>query len=267
MGVDESVMWGDYYFVEALDRLARADAGPHPAPSRSQIAVRLIAVDVDAALAGSTHALSGASVDAVAAVRRSGVEIVLVSALGARMLRGILRQLRLFEPAQFIAAQGALTGALAHDGVLRVVHESAMPLAAAHELVAIADAVGLTTSWFRGFDWFVPRVDETIAAQADDAERQSGRAPPRHPHPAAGTTHDHRDTGKGASPPGDRRAPAARAHRACVRILLPRHHRIRRQHERRPRPDARERVGIDADEVETVAGQDIAGSLINLLCT
>jgi hypothetical protein len=23
MGVDESVMWGDYYFVEALDRLSR----------------------------------------------------------------------------------------------------------------------------------------------------------------------------------------------------------------------------------------------------
>ena len=122
--------------------------------------MRLIAVNVDAALAASTHALSGASVDAVAAVRRSGTEIVLVSALGARMLRGILRQLRLFEPAQFIAAQGALTGALAPDGVLRVVHESAMPLAAAHELVATADAVGLTTSWFRGFDWFVPRVDE-----------------------------------------------------------------------------------------------------------
>ena len=26
MGVDESVMWGDYYFVEALDKLARVDA-------------------------------------------------------------------------------------------------------------------------------------------------------------------------------------------------------------------------------------------------
>lgn len=128
--------------------------------------MKLIAVDVDAVLAASTHALSGAGVDAVAAVRRSGAEVVVVSSLGARMLRGILRQLLLFEPAQFIAAHGALTGALAPDGVLRVVHERSVPLAAAHEFVAAADAVGLTTSWFRGFDWFVPRVDVTIAAQA-----------------------------------------------------------------------------------------------------
>jgi unsaturated chondroitin disaccharide hydrolase len=32
MGVDESVMWGDYYFVEALDRLARADAAAQVDP-------------------------------------------------------------------------------------------------------------------------------------------------------------------------------------------------------------------------------------------
>jgi hydroxymethylpyrimidine pyrophosphatase-like HAD family hydrolase len=228
--------------------------------------VRLIAVDVDAALAGSTHALSGASVDAVAAVRRSGVEVVLVSALGARMLRGILRQLRLFEPAQFIAAQGALTGALAPDGVLRVVHESAMPLAAAHELVASADAVGLTTSWFRGFDWFVPRVDETIAAQATTLSASPvvrqlttlTRPPEKLMIIATPEKAHHLQAIAGRLPHG---LTAQASGSSCLAItasgvslsgVLDR---------------MRASRGIAADEVATVAGQDIAGSLINLLCT
>jgi hydroxymethylpyrimidine pyrophosphatase-like HAD family hydrolase len=228
--------------------------------------VRLIAVNVDAALAASTHALSGASVDAVAAVRRSGTEIVLVSALGARMLRGILRQLRLFEPAQFIAAQGALTGALAPDGVLRVVHESAMPLAAAHELVATADAVGLTTSWFRGFDWFVPRVDETVAAQATTLSASPvvrhlatlTRPPEELMIIATPEKAHHLQAIAGRLPHGltahasGSSCLAITASGVCVSGAVD-----------RMRTDR----GFDADEVATVAGQDIAGSLINLLCT
>jgi hydroxymethylpyrimidine pyrophosphatase-like HAD family hydrolase len=230
------------------------------------MAVRLIAVDVDAALAGSTHALKGAGVDAVAAVRRSGVEIVLVSALGARMLRGILRQLRLFEPTQFIAAQGALTGALAPDGVLRVVHESAMPLAAAHELVATADAVGLTTSWFRGFDWFVPRVDDTVAAQATTLNASpvvrhlaTLTRPPEQLMIIATPEKAHYlqaiaarlPRGLTAHPSGSS-CLAITASGVCLSGALER---------------MRTRLGLDADEVATVRGRDIAGALINLLCT
>jgi hydroxymethylpyrimidine pyrophosphatase-like HAD family hydrolase len=227
--------------------------------------VRLIAVDVDAALAGSTHALSGASVDAVAAVRGSGVEIVLVSALGARMLRGILRQLRLFEPAQFIDAQGALTGALAPDGVLRVVHESAMPLAAAHELVAIADAVGLTTSWFRGFDWFVPRVDDTIAAQARSLD----------------ATPVVRDLATVTRSPEDLMviAPPEKVHHlqaiaaglpSCLAVHAAGSSCLTVTASGVSTSGALERMrtarGLDAIEVATVGGRDIAGALINLLC-
>lgn len=228
--------------------------------------MRLVAVDIDAALAAPSHALNGAGVDAMAAVSRSGVEIVLVSSLGARMLRDMLRQLRLFEPAQFIAASGALTGTLAPDGVLRVVHESAIPLAVAHELVATAEAAGLSTSWFRGFDWFVPRVDETIAAQAG----------------AAGATPVVRDL-----------ATVTRAPEELMVIATPEKvHHLRAITEHLPhgltvhasgsscliftasgvsvsRAIDRMRAtrGLDTAEVATVGGHDIAGALITLLCT
>lgn len=228
--------------------------------------MKLVAVDVDALVAGAGHRLGGAGVDAVAAVRRSGVEVVLVSSLGARMLRGILRQLRLFEPAQFIAARGALIGALASDGVLRVVHESAIPLAAAHELVATADAAGLSISWFRGFDWFVPRVDETIAAQATSLD---------------------------ASPVVRDLAAITRPPEALMILATPEKvHRLRALTEHLPHSltvhpsgsscltitasgvsvsssleQMRKARGLAADEVGMVGGHDIGGALITLLCT
>jgi unsaturated chondroitin disaccharide hydrolase len=33
LGVNESVMWGDYFFVEALDRAARQAVGQPPSPA------------------------------------------------------------------------------------------------------------------------------------------------------------------------------------------------------------------------------------------
>ena len=114
MGVDESVMWGDYYFVEALDACRAA-------------LLKLVAIDVDGTLLTSAHEVTEATLDAVAAVRASGVEVVLASSRGARMMTGILDQLRLGEPAEFVAAQGALTASLTTDDGLRVIHEDAIP--------------------------------------------------------------------------------------------------------------------------------------------
>lgn len=228
--------------------------------------MRLVAVDVDAALATSTHALTGASVDAVAAVQRSGVEIVLVSSLGARMLRGILRQPGLYEPVPFIAAQGALTGTLAHDGVLRVLHESAIPLAAAHELVAAVDAVGLTTSWFRGFDWFVPRVDDTIATQATTLDaspvvRQLATLtrPPEQLRVIATPEKVHHLQAIAAHlPPGLVAHPAGSCCLSITASGVSMSGALDRMRAKR---------GLAADEVATVGGQDIAGALITLLGT
>ncbi|GAB3039980.1 hypothetical protein GCM10027052_20790 [Parafrigoribacterium mesophilum] len=227
--------------------------------------MKLVAVDVDAALAASTHSLNGASVDAVTAVRRSGVELVLVTSLGARMLRRILRQLEQFEPAQFVAARGALTGAFAPDGVLRVVQESAIGLAVAHELVATADAVGLSANWFRGFDWFVPRVDDTIAALARSLD----------------ATPVVRDLATVTRPPEELMimAPPEKVHHLqAIAARLPSCLAMHAAGSSCLTVTAsgvstsgtlewmRTRRGLDALDVATVGGPDIAGALINLLC-
>ena len=128
--------------------------------------MKLVAIDVDGTLLTSAHELTDATLGAVAAVRASGVEVVLASSRGARMMTGILRRLRLVEPAEFVAAQGALTASVATDGGLRVVHEDAIPVSVAHELVSLAEGAGFITNWFHGLDWFVPRVDESVRRES-----------------------------------------------------------------------------------------------------
>lgn len=128
--------------------------------------MRLVAIDVDGTLLTSKGEVSPATAAAIAATRAAGVEVVLASSRGGRVMKRLLRRLDLLEPAEFIAAQGALSGALAPDGVLRVTHESAIPLAIAHEMVALADDAGFSTNWFRGFDWFVPRMSAAIEAES-----------------------------------------------------------------------------------------------------
>jgi Cof subfamily protein (haloacid dehalogenase superfamily) len=128
--------------------------------------LKLVAIDVDGTLLTSAHEITDATIDAVAAVRASGAEVVLASSRGARMMTDILRQLRLCKPAEFVAAQGALTASVTSDGRLRVIHEDAIPLGVAHELVALAEGAGFITHWFRGLDWFVPRIDDSVRREA-----------------------------------------------------------------------------------------------------
>jgi Cof subfamily protein (haloacid dehalogenase superfamily) len=128
--------------------------------------VRLVAIDVDGTLLTSGGEVTSATRTAIAAAQAAGVEVVLASSRGARVLKRLLRRLELLDPAEFIAAQGALVGALASDGVLRVTHEAAIPLASAHELVALADEAGFSTNWFRGLDWFVPQMTPVIEAES-----------------------------------------------------------------------------------------------------
>ena len=82
------------------------------------------------------------------------------------MMTGILHELRLGEPAEFVAAQGALTASMTNDGELRVIHEDAIPLSVAYELVSLAEGAGFITNWFGGLDWFVPRVDDSVRRES-----------------------------------------------------------------------------------------------------
>jgi Cof subfamily protein (haloacid dehalogenase superfamily) len=128
--------------------------------------VRLVAVDLDGTLLNSSHKLSQATIEAVAHTRAAGVEVVLASSRGVGCMRAIVRQLQLFDPAEFISAQGALTGSLDEEGVLRVSDASRIPLATAHQVVALAECAGLSVGWYCGFDWFVPRMDELVEREA-----------------------------------------------------------------------------------------------------
>lgn len=128
--------------------------------------MKLVAIDLDGTLLDSSHRLSQATIGAIANTREAGVEVVLASSRGVGCMRTILRQLQLFNPAEFISAQGALTGSLDEDGGLHVFDASRIPLVAAHQVVALAECAGLSVGWYCGFDWFVPRLDELVEREA-----------------------------------------------------------------------------------------------------
>ncbi len=124
--------------------------------------MRLVAIDLDGTLLDSSHGLSQVTIEAVANTLAAGIEVVLASSRGVGCMHAILRQLQLFSPAEFISAQGALTGSLDREGVLRVVNASSIPLAVAHEVVTLADRAGISIGWYCGLDWFVQHLDEAV---------------------------------------------------------------------------------------------------------
>lgn len=128
--------------------------------------MRLVAVDIDGTLLNSSHKLSQATIEAVAHTRAAGVEVVLASSRGVGCMRTIVRQLQLFDPAEFISAQGALTGSLDEAGVLRVFDASRIPLTTARQVATLAECAGLSVGWYCGSDWFVPRLDEAVERES-----------------------------------------------------------------------------------------------------
>lgn len=128
--------------------------------------MRLVALDLDGTLLNSSHALSQATIEAVAETRAAGVEVVLASSRGAGSMKAVVRTLQLYSPAEFIAAQGALTGTLDRDGVLSTTAALTIPLASAHQVVALAERAGIQIGWYHGIDWLVPGLNEMVEREA-----------------------------------------------------------------------------------------------------
>ncbi|MEO6943340.1 MAG: Cof-type HAD-IIB family hydrolase [Lacisediminihabitans sp.] len=128
--------------------------------------MKLVAIDLDGTLLTSAHEVSPATIEAVAETRAAGVEVVLASSRGIGSMRPILGKLQLFSPAEFISAQGALTGSLDRTGVLRISAISSIPLALARQVVALTEGADIQIGWYRGLDWFVPALNAMVEHEA-----------------------------------------------------------------------------------------------------
>ncbi len=128
--------------------------------------IRLVAIDVDGTLLNSRHEVTPATAAAIDRVRRAGVAVVLTTSRPPRALWPILDRLTLVAPAEFIASQGALTGCYAESGELRVLDRRPMPVRLARQVVAAADAAGMSACWYAGERWLVDRVDGLIREEA-----------------------------------------------------------------------------------------------------
>lgn len=127
---------------------------------------RLVALDVDGTLITSDHRISRAAVTAIDDARARGIEIVLATSRGPPALAPVLRELGLFEPAVFVASQGAITASYTTAGRLDVLAQHPAPLPAARALVPMASAAGYSVHWFSGLHWYVSHVDQTVEAEA-----------------------------------------------------------------------------------------------------
>lgn len=130
------------------------------------ISPRLIAIDVDGTLLNASHELTEATKESVKATRKAGIDVVLVSARGAGLMRKIVYELDLYEPCQFVAAQGALVASFDTSGNLRTAFENRLPLPIAHKIVKTALKLGVSVSWFRGVNWLANSIDDPIRQEA-----------------------------------------------------------------------------------------------------
>lgn len=129
-------------------------------------AIRLCVIDVDGTLLTSSHQVSPATRRAVEAVLAAGVDVILASSRYPGALRPVLDALRL--PSQpFIASQGAILGHFSEHGQLEILERSSAPVEAAQTMSRGALNLGLSVSWYSGAQWFVPRMDDAIALEAE----------------------------------------------------------------------------------------------------
>lgn len=128
--------------------------------------MKLVAIDLDGTLLTSSHELSQTTVETVAEIRAMGVEIVLASSRGVGSMKAILRELQLYSPAEFISAQGALTGSLERAGALRIIAASSIPLALAYQVVTLAERAEIQIGWYCGCDWYVSALNEMVEGEA-----------------------------------------------------------------------------------------------------
>lgn len=143
-----------------------AGAKPSVSEARPARRPRLFALDVDGTLLTSHHRLTPATVAAVAHVRSRGAEVVLASSRPPRAMRPYLEELGLVGRQRFVSLQGALTGAFDRAGGFVADASEAMPLAAALQVLELAEASGLAVNWYRHDLWLASRLDAGVQHEA-----------------------------------------------------------------------------------------------------
>jgi Cof subfamily protein (haloacid dehalogenase superfamily) len=145
----------------------RPGSKPPVSEARPERPPRLFALDVDGTLLTSDHRLTPATVAAVAHVRSRGAEVVLASSRPPRAMRPYLVELGLVGSQRFVSLQGALTGAYDEAGGFAADVAEAMPLAAALQVVELAEASGLAVNWYRHDRWLASRLDAGVRHEAE----------------------------------------------------------------------------------------------------
>jgi hypothetical protein len=147
-------------------------------------ALRALALDVDGTLLTTDHRITDATRRAVAAVRRSGVAVVLASARSPQGLQPIVAELELDGPV--IAFGGALVWQPDARGGIAVLEEQRLEAPSAHAVRTHAVALGIEVGWYAGDRWLVdaigPGVEEEIVATGETPEvsAEPDERPPPH---------------------------------------------------------------------------------------
>jgi Cof subfamily protein (haloacid dehalogenase superfamily) len=127
---------------------------------------RLLVIDVDGTLLTDDYRLMAATRTAVQQVSAQGVQVVLASARSARALHSIMGALGIMGLA--ICYTGALTCRISPDPHMptEVMMEQRMSLSSAHDVLNNALERGISTGWYSGDDWYIPRWDMALRRES-----------------------------------------------------------------------------------------------------
>jgi Cof subfamily protein (haloacid dehalogenase superfamily) len=129
----------------------------------------LVAIDVDHTLIREDRTLSLTTIEAVAAARAAGIEIVLASSRPPRGMQAFLGELSLLAPVRFVSCQGGHVASYDERGVLETHLRVPMAKDAALAGVERARAAGASICWYAGEAWIVEAVDPRIEREARNA--------------------------------------------------------------------------------------------------
>jgi hypothetical protein len=115
--------------------------------------IRLVLSDVDGTLLTSEHSLTGATVDAVAALHAAGIAFTVTS---SRPPQGLAM---LVGPLAIDAPIGAFNGGVFVDAALAVVDQLPLAAAVVTEVVRLIDDAGVDPWVYTGTHWFVRALD------------------------------------------------------------------------------------------------------------
>jgi len=127
---------------------------------------RLAVIDMDGTLLTSRHEVTVATREAIDQAVAHGIEIVLASSRASSAMRRTLVELKLTEPAVFVASQGAVTGTYTDSGELRISHREPLLVADAKRIAILAADTGIPLNWFNGTRWLVSAIDDQVLREA-----------------------------------------------------------------------------------------------------